>query len=143
MAKSPFYHGNPRQDEPEGWVLYDGACGFCRRWVRFWESTLRRRCFYVAPLQSDWVGEKLNLSQEELLSDFRLLLRSGEQLRGAAAYRYLMRRIGWTMPFYFLSTLPLLRSLFDTVYRKFAANRYCIARLPPAGNGTGRTKRPH
>jgi predicted DCC family thiol-disulfide oxidoreductase YuxK len=128
MMKRPPYQGNRLRSEPEGWVLYDGACGFCSRWVPVWQNTLRRRGFDVAPLQSDWVGEKLNVSQEELLSDFRLLLPSGRQLSGAAAYRFLMRRIWWTLPLYLLSTLPVFRSLFDAAYRKFSAHRYGASR---------------
>ena len=63
-----------------------------------------------------------------MTSDFRLLLANGERLAGAEVYRYLMRRIWWAMPLYFLSTLPLLRRLFDAGYRAFADNRYWISR---------------
>ena len=116
------------ESEPKGWVLYDGSCGFCSRWAPLWESTLKKRGFLIAPLQSDWVAEKLHLSDKELASDFRLLLADGEQLAGAAAYRYLMRRIGWATPLYLLSILPVFRTLFDLGYRLFADNRYWISR---------------
>ena len=109
-------------------MLYDGACGFCSRWVSFWENTLKKRGFRIAPLQSDWVGEKLRLSDGELASDFRLLLANGEQLAGAEAYRYLMRRIWWATPLYLISILPVFRTLFDAGYRAFADNRYFISR---------------
>jgi len=112
----------------EGWVLYDGACGFCRRWVTFWEKTLRKHGFRIVALQSAWAAEKLQLSEQELASDFRLLLAGGEQITGADGYRFLMRRIWWAKPLYWLSTLPLLRSLFDAGYRAFADNRHCISR---------------
>ena len=112
----------------DGWVLYDGSCGFCSRWVPFWKGTLERRGFHIASLQSDWVAEKLKLSQEELVADVRLLLTSGEQITGVEVYRYLMRRIWWAKPLYLLSTLPLLRSLFDCGYRAFADNRYWVSR---------------
>jgi predicted DCC family thiol-disulfide oxidoreductase YuxK len=118
-------------DEPSeirGWVLYDGSCGFCSRWVPFWEGTLRKRGFRIAPLQSDGVAGKFNLTQDELTSDFRLLLAGGEKLAGAEVYRYLMRRIWWATPFYFLSILPVFRQLFDAGYRAFADNRYWISR---------------
>lgn len=115
-------------DEVKGWVLYDGACGFCSRWVPFWRSTLEKRGFRIAPLEADWVAAKFNLSEEELAADFRLFLASGEKLAGAEAYRYLMRRIWWAKPLYLLSILPGLRQLFDTGYRAFAENRYRISR---------------
>ena len=109
-------------------MLYDGSCGFCSRWVSFWENTLKKRGFRIAPLQSVWVGEKLHLSDEDLASDFRLLLAGGEQLVGAQAYRYLMRRIGWARPLYLISILPMFRTLFNFAYRLFADNRYWISR---------------
>jgi len=117
----------------KGWVLYDGYCGFCSRWVPFWENTLKRRGFHIAPLQAGWVAEKLRLSQDELVADLRLLLTSGEQMHGAEVYRYLMRRIWWATPLYLLSILPVFRTLSDAGYRAFAENRYWIShtcRLP-------------
>jgi predicted DCC family thiol-disulfide oxidoreductase YuxK len=121
--------------EPIGFVLYDDSCGFCRRWIPFWETTLRKRGFAIAPLQSDWVVEQLNVSEEDLLFDLRLLLANGDQVRGADVYRYVMRRIWWTYPLYILSSLPLLRNVFDWGYRTFANNRYRFSRscqLPPS-----------
>ncbi|HWH78648.1 MAG TPA: DCC1-like thiol-disulfide oxidoreductase family protein, partial [Candidatus Binatus sp.] len=97
----------------KGWVLYDGDCGFCSRWVPFWENTLRRRGFRIAPLQDEWVDEKIALPKDELTADLRLLLANGETRAGAEVYRYLMRRIWWAKPLYLLSQLPILRSLFD------------------------------
>ena len=112
----------------KGWVLYDGDCGFCSRWVPFWERTLARRGFRIAPLQEGGVAEKLALSPDKLAADLRLLLAGGETLTGAEVYRYLMLRIWWATPLYLLSTLPILRTLFDAGYRAFADNRYWISR---------------
>ncbi len=110
-------------------MLYDGSCGFCRRWVPYWQNTLKKRGFEIALLQSDWVVEKLKVSEEDLLYDLRLLFADGKQMRGAEAYRYLMKRIWWAKPLYFLSTLPGLRTLFDAGYRAFADHRHRISRL--------------
>ena len=120
-----------------GWVLFDGSCGFCRTWVEYWAQTLRRLGFEIAPLQEKWVRERLgSLSEDELLADLRLLLSDGGQLRGADAYRYVMRRIWWVYPIYLLSVIPILRRLFDWGYRTFGDNRYHISRscrLPDRG----------
>ncbi len=111
-----------------GWVLYDDSCGFCRRWVPFWKRTLQKRGFLIAPLQSEWVEEKLGASPEETLEDLRLLLTDGRQVRGADVYRYVMKRIWWARPLYLLSVAPILRKAFDWGYRTFATNRYRISR---------------
>lgn len=126
--------------ESSGWVLYDDSCGLCRRWIPFWEVTLRKRGFAIAPLQADWVVERLNTSDDDLLADLRLLLPDGAQIRGADVYRRVMRRIWWAYPIYLLSIAPLLRSVFDWGYRTFANNRYRFSRacrLPGAIQRSG------
>jgi predicted DCC family thiol-disulfide oxidoreductase YuxK len=126
------------QERPIGWVLYDDSCGFCRRWIPFWADTLRRRGFAIAPLQSEWVVERLSVPQEDLLFDLRLLLADGGEVRGADVYRHVMRRIWWAYPLYLLSVAPGLRLVFDWAYRTFANNRHRFSRacrLPAAGAG--------
>jgi predicted DCC family thiol-disulfide oxidoreductase YuxK len=109
-------------------VLYDGPCGFCSRWVPRWAGVLGRRGFAIDILQAPWVAEKLKLPEDELVADIRLLLTNGESLQGAAVYRYVMSRIWWAWPIYFASTLPVLSSIFEGAYRRFADNRYWISR---------------
>jgi predicted DCC family thiol-disulfide oxidoreductase YuxK len=113
--------------EPRGWILYDESCGFCRRWVPFWEGALRRRGFAIAPLQADWVRARVRGDEAELLRDLRLLLADGSTVRGADVYRYAMRRIWWAWPVYLFSITPGLRQVFDWGYRTFAANRHRVS----------------
>jgi predicted DCC family thiol-disulfide oxidoreductase YuxK len=113
--------------QPLGWILYDDSCGFCRRWIPFWEGALQRRGFLIAPLQADWVRERLQLSASELLHDLRLLLADGSQIRGADVYRYATRRIWWAWPVSLLSITPGLRNVFDWGYRTFAKNRFRVS----------------
>jgi predicted DCC family thiol-disulfide oxidoreductase YuxK len=117
---------------PFAWVLYDGACGFCSRWVPAWEGTLKKRGFAVATLQEPWVAEKLRslgVTDVTQLDDFRILVAgTGELISGADAYRFALRRIGWARPIWILSVTPGLRRLFDLGYRAFAANRHRISK---------------
>lgn len=115
------------QERPRGWILYDDSCGFCRRWVPFWENALKRRGFNIAPLQSDWVRLKLQLNEPDLLRDLRLLLADGTQICGADVYRYATRRIWWAWPVYVFSISPGLRNVFDWGYRTFATNRFRVS----------------
>ncbi len=114
-------------NNPAGWILYDDACGICRRWVPFWENTLRARGFEIAPLQADWVRQKLPRNEAERLQDLRLLLADGKIISGADAYRYAMKRIGWAWPVYLLSVAPVGRQVFDWCYRKFARHRHRLS----------------
>jgi predicted DCC family thiol-disulfide oxidoreductase YuxK len=113
--------------QPIGWILYDDSCGFCRRWIPFWEGALRWRGFDIAPLQADWVRARLQLSEAELLRDLRLLLVDGSQVSGADVYRYATRRIWWAWPVHLFSITPGLRNIFDWGCRTFAVNRLCIS----------------
>ena len=111
----------------QGWILYDDSCGFCRRWVPFWASALRKCGFEIAPLQADWVREQLNSNEGERLRDLRLLLVNGEQIRGADPYRYAMKQIWWAYPIYLVSIIPPGKSIFNWGYRKFAVHRHDIS----------------
>ncbi len=114
-------------DPPEGWVLYDGDCGVCSRWVPAWGPRLARLGLDIAPLQSPWVLERLGQGQDDLLRDIRLLGANGSVISGADVYRYVMRRIWWAFPLYLLSKAPGLSRVFDWGYRTFARHRTRIS----------------
>ncbi len=116
------------EQQYKGWVLYDDSCGFCNRWVPFWEETLKKQGFGIAPLQAEWVAPRLNVSEDELLNDLLLLLASGHVIVGADAYRFAMKHIWWAYPIYLLASAPLLKNVFNWSYKTFAANRYHISR---------------
>jgi predicted DCC family thiol-disulfide oxidoreductase YuxK len=109
------------------WVLYDGACGICSRWVPRWSPTLARLGLDVAPLQSPWVADRTGLSQDVLLQDLRLLHRDGSLTSGAEVYREILRRLRWTYPLYLLSVMPGFRQVFNWAYRTFARHRMSIS----------------
>src|SRR5712692_10284016 len=75
-----------------GWVLYDGECAFCTRWVGFWSGVLRRHGFATGELQAPWVADQLRMAPEELMHDIRLLTRAGGVVSGADVYLYVWRR---------------------------------------------------
>lgn len=125
MTKAP--------DDMRGWILYDGSCGFCSKWVPFWSTTLASQGLGFAPLQADWVKDRIDMPEEELISDLRLLLDTGEVISGPDVYRHVMRHGWWLTPLYLLSIIPGLSQLFDWSYRSFANHRYEVSaacRLP-------------
>jgi predicted DCC family thiol-disulfide oxidoreductase YuxK len=118
----------------EGWILYDGGCGFCSRWARFWEGVIKRRGFAIKDLQSASEEGLLQVPSQNLLDDIRVLNASGEVISGANAYLYVARRIWWAWPFYAVLRLPGFNRLFSWGYRWFNRNRYRLSRhcpLPP------------
>jgi len=79
----------------EGWILYDGGCGFCYRWVHLWKKVVRQRGFALKDLKSASADGSLEISPENLLDDIRALTRRGKLESGANAYLYVARRIWW------------------------------------------------
>jgi predicted DCC family thiol-disulfide oxidoreductase YuxK len=112
----------------QGFVLYDGQCGFCSRWAKFWWATLARRGFQIASLDEPWVREKIAMPHDELLTDIRLLTTNGKLISGAEVYLYVARRIWWAWPFYAIFSLPGFSSLIHAGYRWFARHRYWFSR---------------
>jgi len=117
----------PVQGAVQGVVLYDGQCGFCSRWVKYWAGTLARSGFEIASLDEPWVAERLRMPHEELLTDIRLLTAGGQLISGADVYLYVTRRIWWAWPFYAIFSLPGFNRLMHAGYRRFARNRYCVS----------------
>ena len=69
-------------------LCYDGDCPFCRSMVNRWRGTLERRGFEIVPLQTEWVRRRLDLPEEELLSELRVLTPDGRVL-GHAQVKFL------------------------------------------------------
>jgi len=116
-----------RDASATGWVLYDGDCAFCVRWLTFWAPVLRRRGFAIDTLQTGWASKALGMTQDEVLKDIRLVTAAGESYAGADVYLYIARRIWWAWPFGILFSLPGFNRLIWIGYRWFAANRYCVS----------------
>jgi predicted DCC family thiol-disulfide oxidoreductase YuxK len=122
----------PESTQPrEGWILYDGGCGFCFRWAHFWEKIAKRRGFAIKDLQSAAADGSLRIPPEDLLDDIRVLTRSGKLESGADAYLYVARQIWWAWPFYAVFRLPGFNRMLWCGYRWFNRNRYRISRHCP------------
>jgi predicted DCC family thiol-disulfide oxidoreductase YuxK len=122
----------------EGWILYDGGCGFCFRWVHFWKNVVEPRGFAIKDLQSASADGSLQVPQENLLDD----IRGGKLESGADAYLYVTRRIWWAWPFYAVFSLPGLNWMLWTGYRCFNRNRYRISCRCPLPSQTECSARP-
>lgn len=116
-------------ESPVGWILFDNTCGFCRKWVPFWEPVLRKHGFVPLALQDPLAREKSGATTEELMREMYLVLADGRVCIGPDAYREAMKRIWWAWPAYVLSLVPGLRRIFDSAYRAFARNRYRVSHM--------------
>jgi predicted DCC family thiol-disulfide oxidoreductase YuxK len=120
-----------------GWILYDGRCGFCSRWVNLWKKVVEKRGFALKDLETAWADGSLQVSKKNLLDDIRVLTRDGRLESGADAYLFVGRRIWWAWPLYAIFSLPGFNWVLWTGYRWFNRNRYRVSRhceLPPTSN---------
>jgi predicted DCC family thiol-disulfide oxidoreductase YuxK len=111
-----------------GWILYDGECGFCFRWVHLWESVVKPRGFVLKDLQSASADGTLQIPSEDLLNDILVLTPGGKLEAGADAYLFVARQIWWAWPFYALFSLPGFNWVLWRGYRWFNRNRYRVSR---------------
>ena len=108
-----------------GWILYDGKCALCARWLARVYRPLSRRGFRFAPLQAPWVAERFRLETAGLLREMRLVTRGGRTFGGADAVAELARRVWWAWPTWLLYQVPGLPTICRAAYRWVARNRHC------------------
>ena len=90
-----------------------------------------RRGFALKDLQSASSDDSLQIPQEHLLDDVRVLTRAGELKSGADAYLCVARRIWWAWPFYAIFRVPSFNWILWQGYGWFNRNRYRISRHCP------------
>jgi predicted DCC family thiol-disulfide oxidoreductase YuxK len=115
--------------QPLGWVLYDGACGFCSWWIPFWKKTINKTGYDIAALQEKWVREKLNVTEELVNKDIVLLMNDGRKLVGADAYIFGMKKVWWSSPAGYLISLPGFKQLTWLFYKIFNRNRFFVSKV--------------
>lgn len=108
-------------------LLWDGACGLCRRAARYVEARDREARFLALPWQAApeaLVGAEVKHAAAETI---QVLLTNGEVKRGGRAVLYLLAALGhrWARPL----ELPPLRWLFELGYGGISAHRYRLSRL--------------
>ena len=115
----------PCPDEPDGLILFDGACVFCSRWVRLVIRLDRKRRFRFTPIQSDR-GRALAVrfgidpdcpETNAVVWNRRIFFKSDAALTVLSA-------LPVTASLGLLRGLP--RRLRDAVYDRIARNRYRI-----------------
>lgn len=119
--------GLPHPDDFPGAevVIYDGHCQFCTRQVERlarWDG--RGRLAFLS-LHDPLVAERYpDLSHDQLMEEMYLIRRDGRRLGGAAAFRYLSRRLPRLWPLAPLMHIPFSLPLWACCYRAVARQRY-------------------
>jgi predicted DCC family thiol-disulfide oxidoreductase YuxK len=109
-----------------GWVLYDADCRFCTGNARFFEAALTRRHFAVLPLQTPWIREKLQLPDDGVWKEMRLLKPGGEVMGGVEALLEIARYFWWAWPLRKISRVPAIMRWMRAAYQWVADRRQCL-----------------
>lgn len=104
-------------------VVYDGTCGFCRRWVERLRRWDRGGRLEFLPLQDADAPVVTGVDRAELEQAAHVVLPSGQVVAGAAAFRALCPFLsGGSVPFRLLG-LPGVLPLAERLYRWIAWHR--------------------
>lgn len=110
-------------------VIYDGHCNFCTGQVRRlarWEGGKGRLAF--VSLHDPLVAERYpDLTYDMLMDQMYVVDRQGRRHGGAAAFRYLSRRLPLLWPIAPLMHVPFSLPLWQWGYRQVAKRRYALA----------------
>jgi predicted DCC family thiol-disulfide oxidoreductase YuxK len=116
--------------EAAGWqkplLIFDGDCGFCRRWITRWQSMTGDRIIY-APYQE--IGEQFpQISHQEFVTAVQLVDTDGQIFSGAEAVFRALAQVpgkGWGLWFY--RHVPGFAPVSRAVYRFVAGHRYGLS----------------
>src|SRR5713226_3119370 len=103
-------------------VIFDGNCGFCKIWIKYWYQLTGGRVDY-APSQE--VGEQFpQIPPGDFSQSVQLVLPSGETLRGAeAVFQTAAYAPGLSWLLWLYRHLPGLAPIAEASYRVIAAHR--------------------
>ena len=117
----PSTSGQPESDV----VIYDGNCSICRsQSQRLARLDGRDRLSFISLHDSDVTLRWPDLTREALMQEVCVIDRNGSRHRGAAALKYLSRRLPalwWLAP---LMHLPFAMPILKRAYAWFAQRRY-------------------
>jgi predicted DCC family thiol-disulfide oxidoreductase YuxK len=109
-------------------MLFDGDCGFCRRWVGKWRRVTGERVRYL-PCQ-EAAPQFPQVTAKQCAEAVRLILPEGTVLGGAHAVFKALElggRFGFLLRMY--ERVPLCGTLAEWAYRIVARNRKIFSKL--------------
>ena len=128
---------SPRELPETDVLIFDGECRFCRSQVariKRWDG--KDRVSYI-PLQDPYVAENYpDLTYEQMMEQMYVIDREGRRYGGAAAFRYLTRRLPRLWILAPLMHIPFSLPLWQWGYRQVAKRRYRWGKVNDCENGT-------
>ena len=115
-------------DLPKPIIIYDGDCGFCRRWIERWRKITGEQMEY-APYQ-EAASRFPKISEKEFTTAVQLIEPNGKIYSAAeAVFRTLAVRRGWQWLLWSYSRLPGVRPISEALYRLVANHRKFFSKI--------------
>lgn len=119
--KTEITENNKRQ-----WVLYDGSCPICKRWIGRIRGPLTRHGFELAPQQSDFGREVLKLQSGQTAAEVKVLTPELKLIGGIDALVVISRFVWWMRPLSWIARIPGAMRILRPFYAWIAKHRYCF-----------------
>jgi len=115
---------------PKPLLIFDGDCGFCRRWAARWQRATGDAVNYL-PYQDETVAKKYpEIPRQNFAEALHLILPDGAVHTGAdAAFRALAAGGAERWLFWCYRRIPPFALLTELVYEQVAAHRQFLSRL--------------
>jgi len=143
LQRQPSVSPTPVERPDADVVIYDGNCRICTAQVRklaWWDC--QGRLSYLSLHDPEAARRYPDLTHDMLMQQMYVVDRQGNRYGGAAAFRYLsrrLRRLWWLAP---LLNIPGSLPLWQYAYRQVAKRRYRFGRTDECDNeacGIGRS----
>jgi len=119
-------HLPPNDERPI--MIYDGDCGFCRRWIARSRNVTGGRVEYL-PYQTEGLLGRLGVSPVDAERAVQLVFPDGTRQEGAAAVFGALAEVPRYRRLQVISSLPVLGTLTEWVYRLVARNRKTVSKI--------------
>jgi predicted DCC family thiol-disulfide oxidoreductase YuxK len=118
----------PEQRPDADVVIFDGQCVFCSGQVQRLARWDRNERLSFLSLHDPVVAERYpDLTQQQLMDEMYVVDQFGGRHGGAAAFRYLSRKLPRLWPLAPLMHIPLTLPIWQWGYRQVAKRRYRLA----------------
>lgn len=116
-------------------VIYDGQCKFCRANVKWISAIDQGKVSYIS-LHDPEVAERWPELTHEQLMKHLYLVDGDDKYRGAAAFRFLSRKLVALWPIMPVMHIPGSLPLWQFIYDQIARIRYRFGKIDPCESGT-------
>ena len=128
----PSPTGSPHADI----VIYDGHCRFCTNSVRWLHEFGGGRLAFLS-LHDEEVARRFpELTHDQMMEEMFVVDQAGKALGGAAAFRYLTRRLPLLWILAPMLHIPFSLGLWKFLYRQVAQRRYRWGRTDSCESGS-------